>query len=361
MASNPNNLLADESELCELTPKELLPILIEHAIAGEAVGIEGAPGGGKSDIVKQAAMLAGKPMLPPMNLELSDSTDMKGLPAFSDDKLTHHWAKDKRWLHPTAFTNFMDELPRGSIPAQGAACMALLENRIDDLYLPDGTWHVWAGNRTQDRAGANRVPSIVYQRCSMYGLRYDAQSQIEYMLDLPEEEVDLLTLRFLRMKGDGAMSFDPAKKINATPRSWTWVSRYIASTHQPDPAAASATAQQAAPRPLHYATIAGKIGKGMATELMAFRELAPQLPPIEQIIMAPDSAKVPDNVSALFLVTDSMADKAGLGTFDAMVTYAKRLPPEFQAAFVNSAVKRHSEVTATRGFISWGLSFTSNL
>jgi len=38
----------DESELIELTPKELVPIIINHIHNGESVGLEGPPGSAKS-------------------------------------------------------------------------------------------------------------------------------------------------------------------------------------------------------------------------------------------------------------------------------------------------------------------------
>ena len=337
------NAIAQESELVELSPKELLPLLIEHAKAGESVGLESAPGSGKNELVTEASIAAGKPMHAPFNLELSDTTESRGLPFRDADNHNQYvYLKDKRWLVDYAFTNFMDELPRATVPVQGTAAMMLLENRVDDIYLPKGTWHVWAGNRTTDRAGANRVPTIIYQRCYMYGLLYDAQSQVEYMLKAGD--MDLLTMRFIRMKGDNAFTFDPAKKINATPRSYSTVARKL--FHAPNTA---------------FATIAGKLGKGVASELMAFRDLAPELPGVEEVLLNPTKARVPTNVSAQFLITDMMADQASVNTFDALVEYAQRLSPEMQGKFVKDSMTRAPEVASTKAFVSWGVKFADVL
>jgi hypothetical protein len=161
---------------------------------------------------------------------------------------------------------------------------------------------------------------------------------------LNEPDCDLLTVRFLRMKGDQAFYFDPANTINATPRQWTNVSKKL--FKQPT---------------THMATIAGLIGKGNAAELMAFRDLAPQLPSPEEVLLSPTSARVPDGVSAQFLVTDMLADSAGVNTFDALVTYAKRLPPEMQAKFVKDSMKRKPEVASTPAFVQWGVKFAEVL
>lgn len=336
--------LQQDSELVELTASELLPILIDHAQAGESVGIEGPPGGGKSSLVAEAARAAGLPLFV-NNLELSDVTDGKGLP-FRDTENPHQqvWIKDKRWLTGLPMAYFHDELPRASVAVQGSIASLLLENRLDDLTLPAGCWHVWAGNRTADRAGANRVPSIIYNRCFMYGLRYDAESQIEYMLGLPEAETDLLTVRYLRMKGDAALAFDPAQKINPTPRAWTTASRKLAGLPT-----------------THFATLAGVIGKGFATELLAFRQMADSLPTQEEILLNPHSARVPEGFSAQFLVTDCMADAATVTTFDGLVDYAQRLPPELQAKFVKDSLKRCPAIASTRAFVQWGVKFAEVL
>lgn len=334
--------IEQNGELIELSPKELLPILIDHAKHGEAVGIMGPPGSAKSEMVAQAAKAAGLPMMI-LNLELSDTTDGKGLPFRDpDNKNQVVWLKDKRWLVDYPFVNFMDELPRATVPVQGTAATLLLENRIDDLYLPQGMWHVWAGNRTTDKAGANRVPTIIYNRCYMYATKYDAESQVEWMLT--QNDVDLLTMRFLRMKGDAAFSFDPNMTINATPRAWTTVARKL-------------FAQPSAPFP----TIAGKIGKGVASELLSFRDLAPTLPSPEEVLLNPKAARVPENLSAQFLITDMLADNASFNNFDTLVEYAQRMVPEVQAKFVKDCITRAPEVQGTKSFVSWGVKFAEVL
>ena len=73
---------------------------------------------------------------------------------------------------------------------------------------------------------------------------------------------------------------------------------------------------------------------------VAPRDLAPQLPSKEEVLLHPKSAQVPENVSAQFLITDMLADAATATTFDNLVEYAKRLPPEMQAKFVKDSMKR---------------------
>jgi hypothetical protein len=91
---------------------------------------------------------------------------------------------------------------------------------------------------------------------------------------------------------------------------------------------------------------------------MAFRDLAPELPSVEEVLLNPTKARVPSNVSAQFLITDMMADQASFNTFDALVVYAQRLAPEMQAKFVKDSMVRAPEVVSTNAFVTWGVKFS---
>jgi hypothetical protein len=339
-----NTDLHDDSEFIKVSPKELKQILLDHAAAGEAVGIEGPPGCGKTEIVMQVAKEVGKPFLSPFNCVLSDGVDMKGIPSFSEDRTSAHWVKDKRWLQAVEYatTILADELSQGNIGSINSMAPVFQEKRIDDIYLHPDTWPVWTGNRAQDKCGTTRVPAQLYNRCYMYELSHSAKDHVEYELTQPN--VDLLTVRYLRMKGDAAYKFDPALKINSTPRAWSTIARKLFT----NPNAS-------------MATIAGRIGRGFATELMAFRDLAPQLPSQEEVLLGPQKARVPESVSAQFLITDMLADISSVNSFDALVTYAKRLPAEMQAKFVKDSLNRHPEVAGTKAFVDWGVKFADVL
>ena len=342
--ANDKTMTLDDSEFIKVSPKELKSILLKHAEAGEAVGIEGPPGGGKTEIVMQVAEAVGKPFLSPFNCVLSDGVDMKGIPSFSEDRTSVHWVKDKRWLEAAQYatTVLLDEASQGTISSINALGSIIQEKRIDDIYLHPDTWPVWTGNRAQDKCGTTRIPGQIYNRSYMYELSYSAKDHIEYEITQPD--VDLLTIRYLRMKGDEAYKYDPAMKVNTTPRAWSVIARKLFT-------------DTSAP----IATIAGRIGKGFATELMAFRNLAPQLPSQEEVLLSPTKARVPESVSAQFLITDMLADIASVTSFDALAVYAQRLPAEMQAKFFKDSMARSPEVVATKAFTSWGVKFADVL
>jgi len=220
--------------------------------------------------------------------------------------------------------------------------LSVLERRIDDLYALVGDHRALAMNRQQDRAGTNRMPNQIPNRMTIVEITYDSDSHIEH--EVARDDTDMLTVRYLRMKGNAAYEYDANKMVNPTMRQWSWVSRAL--FRNPD---------------LHMATIAGRIGKGFATELLAFRDLAPMLPSREEVILNPKQAKVPEDPSAQFLITDMLADAAGVGNIDKLLDYCKRLPKEMQAKFCKAAAMRHSEILATAAFGKWAVEFQSVL
>src|SRR4030042_1630733 len=265
----------DNSGILAIGPKELYEILVDHAQNSEPVGIKGPPGCGKAELCYQVAEAVGKPILSPFNAVLSDGVDAKGLPVIGDDRTSVVWVKEKRWLVNYPTTVLIDELPQGNMGAINSMASVIHERRIDDIYLHPETWVVWTGNRDSDKCGTTRMPSHVNNRSYLYELRVSSQDHIAHELQTAGD-IDMLTLRYLRMKGDEAYTFDPAMTVNATPRAWSTIMRKLKT--KPD---------------LPFATIAGQLGRGLATELMSFRSLAPSLPSPEEILLDPTKAKGP--------------------------------------------------------------------
>lgn len=335
-----------ESEFFPVTPRQLASLLADHAEARESVGILGQPGVGKSELVKAVATTVGLPTVV-RNLGLSDSTDLKGLPSFTTgEHLSVSWVKDVSWLSDVPTCQFLDELPNAQQATIAAAASVILEKRIDDLFLHPDTWVIWAGNRSSDKAASNRVPSHVLNRCYLYELTPSAEDWVEF--EIQQQATDILTIKFVQMKGDASFDFDPARSINPTPRAWSTISRKIA-------------ALDAAGKEVPIQMVAGRIGKGFATELAAFRAIAATLPSREEIALMPETARIPAEPSAFFLVSDMLADWATPNNFDTIAKYMARLPKEWQAMCVKNAVKRDRALLNTPTFTKWGIQFADYL
>lgn len=328
-----------------MRPSAVIEALDFHASTREPVGLLGAPGVGKSQMVAQIAKKHDLPLIT-MNLVLSDPTDLRGLPfvlTLEDGTKVTEWVKQRQFLTNQPIALFLDELFQSPVATMNAAAPIVLEKRIDDLYLHTDSWVVFASNRMEDKAGTNRVPSHIPNRCTLLdGPHPDTDDWSEWAID---NNVDIGTIQYLRMDRGALHDFDPSRLINATPRQWEWVGRNYAKL----------------PKSIRLDVVAGRVGEGYAAKYIAFQDMQHELPPLEQILLNPKSARVPENMSARYLVAGMLGQAAAPGNFDAVAEYAGRLPEELQAYLVKDAIRRQPGITSTKAFVSWGVKFAEVL
>lgn len=100
--------------------------------------------------------------------------------------------------------------------------------------------------------------------------------------------------------------------------------------------------------------IAGAVGKGRASEYLAYRKLIGELPDIDGVLLDPEGSPVPQNPSAQWLVSMALASKMSGGTFGQCVKYLGRLPQMFRAFSIRDAIKaenlRRKDKTLPQGY-----------
>ena len=84
------------------------------------------------------------------------------------------------------------------------------------------------------------------------------------------------------------------------------------------------------------AAIAGTLGDRAALDMMAFVSLADSLPKFKEILAEPDTAKVPDNITAVCMTVYNAIGRVEREQVTAWMTYLDRLPREAQKMFVNN-------------------------
>lgn len=138
--------------------------------------------------------------------------------------------------------------------------------------------------------------------------------------------VDLLA--YLRNTPAALHDWKPSKNMQcsgATPRGWDKVADWI-NDGIDDPE-----------------VIAGKVGKGRATEYLAFRRMAAELPDVDSVLMDPENAPVPENPSARLLVAMALASRMDGHTFGQCAKYLRRLPRMFEAYGIRDACRAQGE------------------
>lgn len=297
-----------------------------------------APGVGKSSIVKQLAGALSWGMVD-FRAVLRDPVDLRGLPSIQGDTA--------KWLSPDDLPQadrdgehgifFMDEL-NAAPPSMQAACFGLvLDRKVGNYTLPPGWRVVAAGNRQTDKAAAQRMPSALANRFAHIDIEPDVEAFTEwaYRASIAPE-----LIAFLRFRPNQIHDMKVADERRfPSPRAWEQVSKYVAK-----------------PQSVRLHAIEGIVGEGAATELEGFLRTYQSLPSIDQVIMDPDGAKLPDlsEKSARYAIVSALAARAKPGNFGNIMRYMGRLQDrEFATMMVVDACRRDAALTHTEAFVQW--------
>ena len=141
----------------------------------------GAPGIGKSSIVKQIAQSNEIDFID-LRLALMDPTDLKGIPFYDKESHTALWAPPAFLPKSGEGILFLDELNTAAPSVQASAYQLILDRRVGEYVLPDGWAIVAAGNRESDRGVTYRMPSPLANRFVHFEMEVDVEfDEVPYM------------------------------------------------------------------------------------------------------------------------------------------------------------------------------------
>ena len=148
MARAKNKEAAVGSQNRTVSPNEAKSALTHCIKLQRPIMMWGAPGIGKSDIVKQIADAEGREVID-IRLPLWEPTDIKGIPYYNSKENNMVWASPAEL--PTDPKSkaivFLDELNSAAPAVQAAAYQLILNRRVGQYHLPEGVSIVAAGNR----------------------------------------------------------------------------------------------------------------------------------------------------------------------------------------------------------------------
>lgn len=310
------------------------------------VAIEGAPGGGKTSLIRSVADYLGlhyiERHLPTMLVE-----DF-GIPVIGSDTLRYmipDWfpAKGSKWDDGIGGVLCFDD--RNQAPADIQKVLANIQQarNLHGIPMADGWTVVSTGNRQEDRAGANRVLSHLSDRETtlVYETNLDDWSSWALTNGVKPEVV-----AFIRFRPGLLHDFDPNRNKNSTPRGWVeGVSAVLG----------------AVPAEAEYECFKGAVGEGAAAEFVGFLKIYRKLPNPDAILMNPDTADVPSDPATLYALSGAISSRISGANIDRAVTYLSRCPAEFSVLAMSMAVRRDPMVTSTKGFIDWSIKHQSVL
>lgn len=291
-------------------------------------------------------------------LPLDDPSTIRGYPRppapGTDGEAVHclfdQVARAFRATKPTLW--FLDDIGQASESVLKSVMRIVQRGELDGRKLPDCVTIAGATNDVGHGAG-------------VYGMIEPLKSRFHTIVEIECHVDDVVgfglgrgwpawLLAYLRNSPDALNDWKPSKSMKidgACPRGW----EYLAEWDQ-----MGITDSE---------VWAGCVGKGRAAAAASFKELVAELPDVDAVLMDPDSAPVPDNPSARFLVAMALASRMSAGNFGSAVKYLNRLPGMFRAysirdAFRAEAQKRKDQslpkdykpLSGSRDFTAWACS-----
>lgn len=203
--------------------KQLLNVLLNIGTV-RPVFIWGAPGIGKSSIVEQFAESVGLDCVSLLGSQLAPE-DIIGVPQIEDGRSV--FCPPKMIARKEPYCLFLDELNACSQEVQKAFYSLILERRIGEYHLPEGSIVIGAGNRSQDSAITKPMSSALINR--MFHVELVANSRL-WLEWASENGIHPYIYDYICHRPDQLWSQPPkTEEPYSTPRSWHMLSDAITS------------------------------------------------------------------------------------------------------------------------------------
>ena len=297
----------------------------------------GAPGIGKSSIIKQIAKSKGVEFID-LRLALMDPTDLKGIPFYDKESHSALWAPPAFLPKDGEGILFLDELNAAPPSVQASAYQLILDRSVGEYKLPDGWAIVAAGNREGDRGVTYRMPSPLANRFVHFEMEVDVR---DWCLWAYQKNIDEKIIAYISYKNEHLFTFDTKndEKSFATPRSWEYINSILKSDIEEE---------------LLLDTFSGAIGREVAVGFLGFCKVINRLPDIK-IILDTGNGEYSDAVDVLYalsvgLISGVLKDEK---TLDNVLKYTLKLKGEFAVMIVQELQRNGLNMQDSEFFKEW--------
>ncbi|HZF69966.1 MoxR family ATPase [Sulfuricurvum sp.] len=299
----------------------------------------GAPGIGKSSIIKQIARENGIECID-LRLSLMDPTDLKGIPFYERDSHSALWAPPSFLPREGKGILFLDELNSAAPAVQASAYQLILDRKVGEYTLPDGWAIVAAGNREGDRGVVYRLPSPLANRFVHIEMEVNAADWRDWALS---RGIDVRVVAYIGFKNSALFGFDPLKNERsfATPRSWEAVHTILNSSLS---------------KTLWLEAFAGAVGEDAAVDFLGFVQVMDKLPDVDAILRGEES-EVPTDLSTLYALSSALVTRILTAPSDEAVShvlhYTLKLKNEFAVMIVQDLQRQGIVMEHLYAFGEW--------
>lgn len=317
----------------QITPSQLKGILVEVAFKGGLpVMIWGAPGIGKSQIVKETATELGMKMLD-LRLNYFEESDLLGIPIRTGKGM--EFVKYAQLPSGGKGVWFLDELTHARTSMQGLVFQLIQDNAIERYDVPEGWRHfVAASNLATHRSISNPMPSGLYSRFTggHYELVPDLDDWQSWALSNGTDERVVSFVSYMqRMDRKPWLFRMEGSKTLLTPRIWAQGVDFAVRNLEGE---------------LRNNAIMGMIGEENGIELIQYLEATEDVPDLERILDGDlEWFEKDHDPSRYYLLVSSLAKKAmnSPETLDAVLRASLMMKDEYAAqtfALITRTMKR---------------------
>lgn len=321
--------------------------------AGMVPMLWGSPGIGKTETIKALQPDYGDMII--VHGLTHDAVDVHGFPKVieieSGDFITK-FSRPGFWPMKERGILFLDEFCSAPGLVMSAFSQLLLNKRIGEHILPKD-WHIiMASNRMTDRAIVHQLPSNIANRIIHldYEVSLDDWTEVSMAAGKRAE-----VIAFVRFAPDALHEFDPqGKKAKdkstehafPSPRSWWFVSDLL--EQNPDSR-------------VETDLVFGAVGKPRGSEFLAFLKMYRNAPSLDAILMNPEKAAVPKDLSVLYAVAVGLSRRADVTNIRNVIKYIDRISTDLGVMAVKLATERDPAIAKTKDFMAWAVSHRDDL
>lgn len=316
--------------------------LIKSLAAKESILLLSAPGVGKSDIVKKAAEEEGLEVRSLLGTQIAPE-DVSGIPQIINERSVFCPPRILLPEKPEKFCLFLDEFPAAAPDVQKALYALLLERRLGEHKLPEGTWVIAAGNRQEDRAMVRQMSSALVNRTFVLQVRVDVK---EWLVWAQQNNIRKEIISFIAFLPEALMRKVPTEPVPfSTPRAWASLSSAL------DLAEKSGILTTEIFRTLSF----GRVSAADAAIFCALTETSiDNLLPVQEYINHPDNLPT-EHTSLWFLlnlIKKKLLNKEIIVESEIINKFLMDLPQEQRFALFAGAVKQWGELGANEALIA---------
>ena len=307
------------------------------------VFIWGAPGIGKSSIIKQIAKEQGLEFLD-LRLSLLDPTDLKGIPFFNAKTNEGIWAKPS-FLPSDPDSKgilFLDEINTAPPAVQASAYQLILDRRVGEYELPKEWSIIAAGNRENDRGIVYKMPPPLANRFVHFEMEVDFDDWKAWAYNV---KIDTSIIAYLSYDKSMLFTFDATQneKAFATPRSWEYVDSIIKSELESE---------------LVLDSIGGAVGREAAVGYMSFKKVMHNLPDLNTILDGKLTKLTEENDSKVIMalvigLVNILLEKQTTEAIENVLKFSLTLPGEFSIMLVKDMQQNKIDVEGSNQWSEW--------